>query len=688
MNVKFTQIALGLTLNFLVFQPEAEAQLARKQPMMEHFTQASCGPCATQNPIFEPIREAHLGLANHVAYHTSWPGVDPMYSANPTESNAMVARYGITGVPSMVLDGALFGGPAGLTEQTLTNAILPGSPIRLRVEETAGTDRDVTIYVDGIGAPPSGTHILQVLIVEDPKNYATPPGSNGERDFPNVFRQTLGGTSGASMTLPDAGSTNTYTFNYSVSGTWTADNVYIIAYVQNVSTRNILNSGSSRAPKYDLSPGSGSAFQPGGVTRSFYSNLEEFGTGSESLTISLTANQPGAADWSANFEYDGNTYANTATISLNGGEKKEIKVNVNSGSTSGIGEYTLEVVSNDDPDFAAQRLAFYVVNNVTDLVVNSGEGYGNGVDPSTYADHELLYTGGLEIASRDTRASANHYTFIRGQEAGAFDGVKNVYYNAGWTFPAASNDKIAAFSEFLDRGGNLFISAQDFGWEIMDAGSPFGTPQNRNFFLNYLEADYNGDGSTSTTSLTFDAADAWLGTGGTTNITAEYGAANVYPDEIGANGPEATTIMYYNGTASKTGGVRTEKDGYKVIYLGTGIEMFTNDEVAQLVVKLAHDYFWDGLSGLEFDALLASALLGQNMPNPTSGFTAIPLYDWNSMGTLRISDLQGRSVLELPVQPGQVRVDADLANLPNGLYLYSLSDGTRQTTARKLTILR
>lgn len=684
----FTRLALVATIGFLAFQPETQAQLARKQPMMEHFTNASCGPCASQNPIFEPVRLDHLGLANHVAYHTSWPGTDPMYSANTTESNAMVTRYGITGVPSMVLDGSLFGGPAGVTAQTLTNAISAGSPIRIRVEETAGTDRDVTVHLDGIGAPPSGSYRLQLLIVEDPKNYATPPGSNGERNFPNVFRQTLGGTAGTIITLPATGYTDTYNFSYTVNGSWTADNVYVIAYVQNTSTREVLNSGSTRAPNYDLSPGAGEAFQPGGTSRSFFANLEEFGTGAESLTITLTADQPGAADWSANFEYDGNTYTSTATISLNGGEVKEIKVNVNSGSTSGIGEYTLEVASNDNPDFAAQRLAFYVVNNVTDLVVNSGEGYGNGVSAATYADHELLYTGGLEVASRDTRASASHYTFIRGQEAGALDGVKNIYYNAGWTFPAGSSEKVDAFKEFLDRGGNLFISAQDFGWEIMDAGSPYGNANNRNFFLNYLEADYNADGSTATTSLTFDAADAWLGTGGTTNIKAEYGAANVYPDEIGANGPEATTILYYNGNPSKTGGIRTEKNGYKVVYLGTGIEMFTNDEVAQLVVKLAHDYFWDGLSGLEFDALLASALLGQNAPNPTSGFTAIPLYDWNSTGTLLISDLQGRSVLELPVAPGQVRVDADLSYLPNGLYLYTLSDGSRQTAARKLTILR
>ena len=411
------------------------------------------------------------------------------------------------------------------------------------------------------------------------------------------------------------------------------------------------------------------------------------GSGPENLTITLTSEQPATGGWTSSFDYNGANYASSTTTTLNGGDLKEIKVNVSSGSTSGIGVYTLKVSSNDNPQYDPQQWQFYVVNNVTDLVVNSVEPFGDGSDPGTY-DTNIPYSGGLSLAGRETRAEASNYTFVRGMDAGALDGVLNVYYNVGWTFPSSTAEKINALEAFLDRGGNLFISGQDFGWEIMDAGSPYRNITSRLFYINYLKADYNADGSTATNNITFDMADPWIGEGGTSGITALYGSANVYPDEIGSTGPEATTIMYYNNTPSKTGGIRTEKDGYKVVYLGTGLEMFSDQNVAKYVVQLTHDYFWDGVSGLEFDALLASAFMGQNIPNPAAGTTAVPLYDWNRDGILQVADLQGRTVATAQVSPGQQRVDLDLSALSPGIYVYFLSDGTQRTEARKLTILR
>jgi hypothetical protein len=686
--MKKTLTYLGALLLLALGGLDLQAQMARKQPMLEHFTQASCGPCASQNPLFEPVRLANLGLANHAAYHTSWPGTDPMYSANPAENNAMVGVYGVTGVPSMIMDGTNLGGPTNVTEQRLFSSIADGSPIRLRVEETGTTSRNVTVHIDGIAAPPSGSHILRVLVLEDPINYASPPGSNGERDFPNVFRQTLGGTAGTAVTLPAAGSSISFPFSYTVSGSWNESNVFVVAYVQNTTTREVLNSASSRAPRFDLSLGASERFQSGSSAVTFRANLEEFGSGPENLTISLVSDQPG--DWSSSFTYQGNTYSSSTTTTINGGDVRDITVNVSPTSTSGIGEYILQVRSNDEPSWGTQVLQFIVVNNVTDLIVNSDDAFGNGTPPGTY-DTEVPYTSGLDLAARSTTGRTGHLTFIKALEAGALNNVLNIYYNASWTFPSLSNDRVEAFTDFLDRGGNLFLSGQDIGWEIMDSGSPFGTPVNRQFFLNYLEASYDGDGNTGTTTLEFVAADPWLGAAaapGSSGITALYGASNVYPDEISPNGPEATSIMYYNGNPSRSAGIRTEKNDYKVVYLGTGLEMFSNDELATLVVKLVHDYFWDGLSGLEFDALLSAALMGQNMPNPASDQTLIPLYEWNERGVLRLSDLQGRTVREYPVQPGQNLVQVELNGLPNGLYTYTLSNGQSQTPARKLTVLR
>jgi len=53
--------------------------------MFEEFTQASCGPCASQNPAFDALLNANVSKCTSIKYHTSWPGVDPMNAQNPTD---------------------------------------------------------------------------------------------------------------------------------------------------------------------------------------------------------------------------------------------------------------------------------------------------------------------------------------------------------------------------------------------------------------------------------------------------------------------------------------------------------------------------------------------------------------------------------------------------------------------------
>jgi len=72
---------------------------ARRFPLIEHFTQASCSPCAQQNPFLQAVLDVNRGAVNHIAYHTSWPGVDPMNAYNPTEVADRVSYYGVNGVP-------------------------------------------------------------------------------------------------------------------------------------------------------------------------------------------------------------------------------------------------------------------------------------------------------------------------------------------------------------------------------------------------------------------------------------------------------------------------------------------------------------------------------------------------------------------------------------------------------------
>jgi len=102
--------------------------------LAEEFTNANCGPCAAQNPAFDALLEANTDKATSIKYHVSWPGTDPMYSHNPSQSNARVNYYGVTGMPFAFIDSepqsgsSYTGAPANVTQSTIdTYYAIPSS---------------------------------------------------------------------------------------------------------------------------------------------------------------------------------------------------------------------------------------------------------------------------------------------------------------------------------------------------------------------------------------------------------------------------------------------------------------------------------------------------------------------------------------------------------------------------------
>ena len=79
--------------------------------LAEEFTQASCGPCASQNPAFNTLIAANSTKIITIKYQTSWPGVDPMNAQNPTQVQTRVNYYAVSGVPDGEIGGnSLSGG--------------------------------------------------------------------------------------------------------------------------------------------------------------------------------------------------------------------------------------------------------------------------------------------------------------------------------------------------------------------------------------------------------------------------------------------------------------------------------------------------------------------------------------------------------------------------------------------------
>ncbi|MFN3940874.1 MAG: hypothetical protein ACK4IY_09820, partial [Chitinophagales bacterium] len=368
--------------------------------------------------------------------------------------------------------------------------------------------------------------------------------------------------------------------------------------------------------------------------------------------IVLTADMP--ADWSASFTINGNTYTGSTTVSIDEGDLANISLNVTPGATPELAELKLEIFNADNAASIPARMLYYVISGITDLVVNNQATYGNGNAYGSY-DFEEYIPMGLDLAGNTTYTSTTDIIMQKGLEANALNYVKYIYYNVAWTFPSITPDETGVLEDFLDNGGRLFISGQDIGWEIMDPGSFYLDPATESFYTNYLHAGYVTDAAAGATQLTPVPGDPYFATAGSSTIKKNYGPSYFFPDQLEVIDAYGAPIFYYNDTESKVAGIRAEKDNYKIVYLGIGIEMIMDEGVRSQVMKLVHDYFRDGVTGIAFDNAMQS-LLGNIYPNPAGNNATIELQNIDKPMRMVITDLAGQTVLTREIPTGAEKV--------------------------------
>ena len=123
----WTAICLIATLGWSSLHAQATRLV-----LAEEFTQASCGPCASQNPAFNTLLQQNPTKIIDIKYQTSFPGVDPMNAHNPNEVASRRSYYGVNGVPHALIDGtsvtndcnAYAGAPACLDQSEIDAAAL------------------------------------------------------------------------------------------------------------------------------------------------------------------------------------------------------------------------------------------------------------------------------------------------------------------------------------------------------------------------------------------------------------------------------------------------------------------------------------------------------------------------------------------------------------------------------------
>ncbi len=236
-------------LFFGVFSAFGVTYSQQRLVLAESFSQASCGPCAAQNPALTTLLDANTTKIVSVKYQVSWPGYDPMYNHNPGEIDNRVNYYGISGVPDRVMDGTNM----DVTQGAIDTRYAVASPVTMTITHNIDpgfATADITVTITAPAAWNPSNTVLQLAMVEKDITFATAPGSNGETAFHNVMRKMLPNASGSAVTAANfssPGGSQTFTFTDVAIPSYIYDlsELSFVAWVQNNTTKEVYQAGVS-----------------------------------------------------------------------------------------------------------------------------------------------------------------------------------------------------------------------------------------------------------------------------------------------------------------------------------------------------------------------------------------------------------------------------------------------------------
>ncbi len=222
--------------------PESFSQ-AKRYIFLEHFTNTRCGSCAGSNPGFFNLLTNYKNQYHHMSVHPPIPYSNCLlYQANPAGNSARMNYHSIFGTPTVVINGLTKKSAGSVTAANLNAELNKTSPVQILVKEAGLNNRTVNIEIKTVGNKPSGNYKLYVAAVERVLNYASP---NGEKVHYNVFRDFLNTADGETIDLANDGSSVLKSYSITIPANWVVNQIYILAWIHNADTKEVLNSGTA-----------------------------------------------------------------------------------------------------------------------------------------------------------------------------------------------------------------------------------------------------------------------------------------------------------------------------------------------------------------------------------------------------------------------------------------------------------
>lgn len=668
-----------------------------KNVVLEEYTGIHCGYCPDGHARAEQLNSDNPGRVSLINIHAGSFAVpaagEPDFRTQFGDS--LVALAGVTGYPSGTINRHIFP-KVDASKTALSRSVWASvapeiwaqpSPVNIGFNSAFDTSsRLLTINVEAYytSSSPQASNYMNVVLLENhvigyQSDYAN--GNHTDYDHKHILRHMITGQWGDKINTTTKGSLFSETYTYTIPLEWNADSCDVAVFITesqqeiytgftakavggSVDGSTVLFIGDMEPPQTAFikgSEGSKSTFELKAISAL---------SGSEDFEFTLTHDAP--ISWISSFTVDGNDYTDKATISLNNGVEKAIAINVTPDATAAVATFTLSMKSLTNLTAPERLQKVYVIAGVTDLILNNSSAWGDGGETRA-KDFEGPIKDGLNYAGNSTFASTESEVIDMISSSDILSDVKNIYYNVGWSFPSLNDELVAFFADFLDQGGNLFVSGQDIGWDNFET-SGYGTPVTAAFVTNYLHAGYIIDGDHSHSQLTASSTDGIFNAVNSSSLVNKYGknpdtgVDYFYPDQlsVGINGQ---SVFYYNGNTSKTAVIRSRMDDYKTLFMGVSLEMIADADVQKEIMKLTYDWFTGVLSTEEFDKGMLE--LSGNYPNPAGHYTVIPVYG-NDHGLIQISDLNGKIISQHEYAKGITEVQIPTMDLAEGLYLYKI----------------
>jgi len=578
--------------------------------LVEEATNTGCPPCALYNPDFQAYIMDHLSEVIPVVYHWYYPSdQDPFYLTDVNMNMTRVGYYNINGVPAGVVNGSSISNILPNTVETKVATYRnQTSPITITIDEQRN-GQNVNFTVNVTSDNDIVSKKLRVVAVEFSHNYDVAPGSNGEKEFYWLARKMFPSAAGTDLNVT-AGETFTYTNSFTIptgDNGWNADQMYIVAFVQDDSNKEILQAKSSQKMTTAKITASNQYLKvdPG---QQISQTLTVHNPNDVDLDFQLSINTEGTylpTGWSAELS--------ETELSIAAGATQDVQLTFTAPDAAGFVFANIEATpwGEDLGTVRKGSISIYCLSNKTKYALYYGANRSAILTYNTFLNSLNDYKGKAAIIPL-SEAVLDAYPMSGFDLAYlSFD-----YFSRGVMATNAytiCSRVMSGISQMVTDGKKLMITGE---LELLLANSQEGSYGAKNFFANILGIENSGntplrvatnqDGNiTNIINFPFKGFDGdEIGDGVYLTLNNYTSIQNdpyiLTTDLIKKNATStADLIGYYDNNQNNGAGVRKEREnGAKIVYLSFGLEAIkTETDRASFMKKCIDWLFKSGPGG-------------------------------------------------------------------------------------------